>query len=439
MAMDTETNKLPSVLVLKPFTPTEVMGGSGERLEYPNLAHELGIHALLESAHWGNFLDSEKGSTDELKSAKNLAAFYLLKTSHALQSSTGTSRDIWAERFTVASEELYETEISREIWRSIFDVEISRTEQSESPVANKLLEAYEKLGYSADAEKQVEEQKTQEILPDSRYGEIIKQRFGSVLDLVKEGEQYDPSAMGELFTEAFTKMAEVEDDETWNDWSVEYADKDVLSVVSDILKVRIGKNRASETSEGMQKLLAHELLVHAARAQHARKLTNPQLVTGLPGYLDAEEGLGILHEAAISGEIPAKAADRYIDIGIAKGLLGRQPSRRELIEIVALRLELRESSDEESDDYKRRARAHVNRFYRGGHGDEGPASHAVFTKDAVYYVGYQKICAYINQELDSGKNPEELFDYLLAGKFDPTNESHVRIVGDEHERVETDE
>jgi hypothetical protein len=433
--MDTEKGKLPSVIVLKPFTPTEVVDEHGERLVYPNLEEQIGRHALLETAHWDSFLDAEPESPEELKAAQNLASYYLLKTSVALQASRGARRETWADRFTNANEELYDTELAMGAWESLFDTEISQAQESTTPAARRLIDAYQSLGFVPDNKESESTERSPEILPDTSYGEVIKTRYKDVLALIDE-ETYDPVKMGELFIKAFDVLAVTEGDEGWREWSVEFVEKDSLSVVSSKKIIRIGINRISESAQDMQQLLAHELLAHALRAQHAEKFHDSRLSTGLPGYLDTEEGLGIVHETLISGKVPAKAADRYMDIGIAKGLLGRQPTRKELINIVALRFEVREPGGK---DFEKRAKAHINRLYRGTLGDESPERHGVFTKDAVYYVGYLKMRDYINSAIESGEAPDAIFDYLMAAKFDPANKAHAEIVkkamqGLEHER-----
>ena len=70
---------------------------------------------------------------------------------------------------------------------------------------------------------------------------------------------------------------------------------------------------------------------------------------------------------------------------------------------------------------------HINRIYRGSEGDDIVG---VFTKDIAYLDGLIKIMQYILDRINKGDNINDIMDYLLSGKFDPTNQVHVK----EHEK-----
>jgi hypothetical protein len=54
----------------------------------------------------------------------------------------------------------------------------------------------------------------------------------------------------------------------------------------------------------------------------------------------------------------------------------------------------------------------------------------VFTKDVSYYVGFEKVVTYIHRLLLSGQTIHSIMDYVLDGRFDPEEASHVRYRSD---------
>jgi len=73
-----------------------------------------------------------------------------------------------------------------------------------------------------------------------------------------------------------------------------------------------------------------------------------------------------------------------------------------------------------------KARAHVNRIYRGTPGTEDAIG--VFTKDIVYQDGFDAICSYMLDRLDAGDTIDEIIDFVMIGKFNPTSEKEVAYV-----------
>jgi hypothetical protein len=135
-------------------------------------------------------------------------------------------------------------------------------------------------------------------------------------------------------------------------------------------------------------LLAHELLVHGLRGKNGYQTGDKKLGSGLPEYLDAEEGLGVLYEAAINVRLPDKVYDRYVDIALALGSVdGVQKPRQRLFDISYARQSLRaHTPDSQQPDHALVSKvwAHVDRIYRGGRGDEFGTRQAIFTKDIAY-------------------------------------------------------
>jgi hypothetical protein len=166
-------------------------------------------------------------------------------------------------------------------------------------------------------------------------------------------------------------------------------------------------------------------LVHALRASNGQHLSH-EFEQGLPGYIDAEEGFACFVEHALSGQPPRKMYDRYLDVALALGTIdGRPRTRQDLFRLVHARNIVRTQAAgkvERPGNIRRESWAHVNRIFRGTLGNEIVG---VFTKDIAYYQGYQKMSAFVVDELDAGAEPAELWSLLTLGKYDPTDVLHM--------------
>lgn len=416
-----------TVLVLKTIVPTEVDRGY---LTYPELHVELDAQQKTIGQRWQNLEDTVPESNEERRAARDLAAYYLLKTVEQINE-TGVDKDLWADRFTRDAEELYDIKPDFQIWSALHQTELSEIKNAlgeENIFAEQLNGIYKDFGIGDTIKSTVE---VAEVMPNPAWRDYILEHFEGVFTLVEEDKVYDPDAMQKLFTDTFIPMAKIEKDDAWLSWNAEIVDDDKIKVQPKAKIIKIGERREPETGERMKQLIAHELLVHALRAQRGERTGDPELTKGrgLSGYIDAEEGIGVANEAVLSGKVPHKSADRYHDVGLALGLYGgRQLTRPELIKLASLRLRMREPdmASEEADTY---ATAHANRIFRGGLGSgDKHVHHAVFVKDMMYFIGYQKMTALINERLKTNQPINEFFDWLMQAKFDPTNEKHVEYV-----------
>jgi hypothetical protein len=118
--------------------------------------------------------------------------------------------------------------------------------------------------------------------------------------------------------------------------------------------------------------------------------------------------------------------DRYLDVALALGTIdGRPHTRHELFELVYARATVRSQAagkPERPGNIERESWAHVNRIFRGTLGNDIVG---VFTKDIAYYQGYQKMTAFVIDELKAGSSPHELWSLLTLGKYDPTDALHM--------------
>jgi hypothetical protein len=117
-------SEIPSVKVLEAISPAN--SGTGEEvLSYKGLSAAIEKYRVTNNARSAGFWDSEEGSLEELSKAKQLASEYFLRTANKVISSHEGNRDLWADRFTQATVELYgepEKEEATRLVRSEYDL-----------------------------------------------------------------------------------------------------------------------------------------------------------------------------------------------------------------------------------------------------------------------------------------------------------------------------
>jgi len=394
-------SEIPTVMILKPFRPS-VESVRAETLEYTHLVPAVEKHKKYESARINKFWNAEQDSLEELSAAKQLALQYMLMGAVALNrpGRFPDSAEVWSRRFTHASEELYglpEPELAKSLLRE-------REGSSESTGEKIFEDAAENLG---------------NYLNDY-YSPVF-----DALDIESSQAMIDPSGIADKFEAGVAILAEQYNSD-WSEWTVERnEEKDSLSVSSQSKKIIVGMRRVPEEPIKVKALFAHEVLIHAQRGLNGVKVSK-MLQNGLPDYLDAEEGLGVFVEYALTGEINEKNIDRYVDIAYALGQIdGEEHTRQELFDVVLKRSISRnelKKNKKSVETLTSEAYTYVNRIYRGTPGSD---MIGIFTKDISYHKGFMSMGKYLSEEIIGGKKIEEIMKYLLTGKFDPTNAKHV--------------
>lgn len=427
------SEKIPNVTVLSALKPDK---GSvnNDRLYYANLDPTATKHAKYDSRRWDRFSEADEGSVEESKAGEELALQYLLQTALALNTTGTDLKGKWSERFTQASVELYGQPDPSVVRRLIADqyiqlVNLQKKEGISQDLPASILAMYEGIGEGGDFEEDSTEVK---VVTDFLRREMVD-RYSSVIKILTKDnlpDELNPSQLADIFNEALNELQEK--DKNWDGWEAILVDGANLSRVKK--NIKIGKDRVPLSKESLVGLFAHEVLVHGLRAVNGEKVSD-EVRIGLPGYLLADEGLAILTEYAFTEEMPVKMIDRYIDTALALGLVdGKKSGRKELIELAVSRNVIRLgdiSEDSETvqaikiSNAKKEAVQHVNRIFRGSLGNEHVA---VFTKDAVYYTGFVEMADYLNQKIQEGVDPKELFDYVMSGKFNPTDDRHVEYI-----------
>lgn len=387
---------IPNVVVLGPITPA-VESVQAEELSYKKLSPAVQKHEKYESDRYRRMWSSEEDSVNERLAAQQLAMQNLLFTAEALRLAVKPeSKELWSQRYTQASSELYGSP----------DEEIARRLTQEHGEMEKPFER------AAEAVK-----------------EYFEQKYSTVFEALEEGlepgHQLKPAEVAQRFLAAVDVLAR-EHDEDWSRWHIDQPeDKAMLSVSAGSEKISVGSQRADIPANELRGLFAHEVLIHAQSGLNGRKISS-ELQTGYPGYLDNQEGQGVFVEYALSGKISQKIVDRYVDIAYALGQIDGEPhTRHELINVVMERALVRNAHSDNPKLFEaidKEVHTHVNRIYRGSLGNEYIG---IFTKDIAYYKGFSEVGDYIEQQLEAGESIEGVMDYMLQGKFDPTIPAHV--------------
>jgi hypothetical protein len=429
-------SEIPSVKVLEAIKP--INPGTGEdALVYCGLSAAVASYMLTNGERSAEVWDAEPGSLEELSSAKQLASEYLLRTSDKVVGSNNANRDLWAGRFIQAASELYGQPEAQEVIRLIAsDYEELTQLKDKAGISqqhvNFLLDTYRPIIEGLDVGTEPAEV-AQEKAAIHEYGKAILDKYKPLFDMVDESgkSSFNATEIRDIFGTALSWLVE-NDDPQWEEWEVVDYDKGTsVSVSASNRQIRIPSEREPALALYVKALIAHELLVHALRAKNGYKTDDKKLATGLSGYLDAEEGLGVLAEEAVNGKFLDKVHDNYLDIAFALGICdGVQRKRKALFQISFARQLIQEQvngtiSDITQATLERKVWRGVDRIYRGGPGDDLGTVQAIFTKDIAYYVGYKQMAQYISNQLHSGKSAAEVFKYLSQGKFDPSNPKHT--------------
>jgi len=429
---------IPSIKVLEAFKPDNA--GKGEQsLVYSGLMSAIERYKESHADRSHRMWDSEVESLGELSAAQELAKDYLLQTSGKLIDANEKNRELWASRFTEASIELYGAPEKKEATSLLVEeYDLLMSLKNKSGISQDLItfltSAYEKI-IPNKTESQATPNKEAERRAIEQYGQTITGNYQQLFNLVDESkaDDFDAAALKDLFEKSL-EWLKTNDDKDWDEWKVVEVDGTTVSVLASKKEIKLPTRREAASRQDAKGLIAHELLVHALRAKNGYKTGVKELATGVAGYLDAEEGLGILAEDAVNNELPEKAYDRYVDIALALGTIdGVQINRKELFEISLarqiVRAQLKGTFDEtQLPSMEKRVWTHIDRIYRGGPGDAKGIKQAIFTKDIAYYVGYKNMAEYITAQLAAGNSAESIFSFLSQGKFDPTNEKHLEKI-----------
>lgn len=199
------------------------------------------------------------------------------------------------------------------------------------------------------------------------------------------------------------------------------------STNSDAKAIVVGQARDDFTDVTIKTVPLHEGIAHGLRSQNASEQESPVRQRPLPGYLAFEEGFGMALEQIVSGKKRIGGTAYYISLGLQLGMdreTGEKRSFKDIYEIM-WRRSLLGKQDMTSDDIiaaKQTALQQTMRTTRGGSLD---------ARDISYAEGARKAHQWLNGV--AKQEPAErqrLLQWVLSGKFDPTNAAHAAIFTD---------
>ncbi len=361
---------------------------------------------------------------------------------------------VWAKAFTEKSIEIYgrpDPELSKDLLfdqvASFHDSDITNTDEY-----REFVRISESIGLPVgefDPDNRIEPGYKEKYKEASKQvAKHLREKCGDLFEIMGCGEGFDKNEkvniriVADRLENAIAKLAEA--DPSFADWSVTRdVNKNQFNVRSAKLDIVVGMLRDDMKLAEVEALISHEILRHLLVGNNGRKLkANPDeklplAQIGLPNYLAWEEGSGVFYEYALSGVIPEKIADRYLDISIALGDFtdGMPVSRTKLTKFNIARAKLRnlslpESERKTDEAIEKDVTTHVTRIYRGTDGTDEDGRVGVFVKDYVYLGGFPEVGQYIADNLAEGKSIEEIIEYITQGKFNPTMSAHENYIAD---------
>jgi len=266
---------------------------------------------------------------------------------------------------------------------------------------------------------------------EREWHDTLHQKYDSVFAGVREemSEEALSNATLAAATTLFMKQAgfpmETEATEGWT--VIERDDVAGFRVEPGLRQVICGRRKAEITQSNFEKLMVHEIGVHATRAENGYRLGYEAVQTGLPGYQEGEEGLGLLMENLWTGdELDKVGRDhfRYLAVCYADGQLdGEKHNEQDTLRFIS-RLIAAQKPDGLSDDIalstaRKTGVDHVKRAFRGM--PEG----VIMYSNLAYLAGKLEIVGLINT---SNMSAVQLLAYVQRGKFSPFDEMNVSLM-----------
>lgn len=419
-------------------------------------------------AYIGELADASTQNTDPTDASVEyrLAEVFWLKAASRLVGKTTDSiaqRDV--DEFQSLNNELYGTPdpeivsaILAEVWA---DIE-KTTDPYSRQVGQELTEGFiyiaqdgSEINIPALPVPEIAGGSLPQLSPEA--GEWLKGYLDGVLGPVKNyftkvGEElssdnhegFSPRQVAQLFREAVEILGlgdiEVVEDENAR----------LLSWSSKRSAVIVGLKRANvKNVDELMGLFTHEVFWHGGRSANGRSASSESLSAGLftlaeegenPDYLTFEEGAATTLQALVADTVTNQDIEyqgRYLCILLAaRGWTPRQVF--EVTKRVRLIREIEQNGLTLADASKIATEASVSqvvRTFRGTPVDKllkttsGETLH--YSKDLAYTSGQVRARNFFNGYFSEHKSDEDrraLMEYLLLGKFDPTNSRHRKFV-----------
>lgn len=254
---------------------------------------------------------------------------------------------------------------------------------------------------------------------------VAESLYGGMLShITNEQEEFDPYELQKIFTDIIEEEFNgINDPEGYagaaEGWTVSVEKATSINVKSSEKKIVIPDNGMMRSRKKVENLVVHEIGVHMLRSITGGETDMLPLRSGLSDYYDAEEGLGVVMEQALSGKFAERGVDHYITAGLAHF---DNKDFRDAFE-VKWRLSLLDSvmdgseiNDEQIAKVKKTAFTQTLRSFRG-------TNDMPLFKDLSYYNGSVEVW----RCLESIKGDDFLLSLLLAGKVN-TSKKHRGVI-----------
>ena len=298
--------------------------------------------------------------------------------------------------------------------------------KSEKAIAikNELNGFYEKIDIDNEYEKPLlcdEDLKKLHDYVESRYENIL-----NVVPDTSDDVYYDVDECAEIMNKAL----EAGGLSQYGWIAIENSSKTAPSTNQAKTSIFLPSNTCRNSSE-LRRLIIHEQEVHARRAQNAKSYNVKPLQFGTANYADIEEGLGVIMECAVSGNLENasfdRARNRYLAAGLALGVDSEPRDARETYEVLWRMISIQNSKDGEISDNdinasKNAAYTIVENAFRG---TPFWMKGVIYTKLKVYYEGLVKNAKFFEQNID---NLDNTFNNILIGKYDHTNVEELDLI-----------
>jgi len=328
--------------------------------------------------------------------------------------STKVNEELTSE-YIMLNHELY-GEPEESVYRSLLSEKVGRIAKKDLAgraldVKNELMDL---LG-DVDTETQDERFRPSTETIEWMHG-VVDSLYGSMLSHVPEDVE---SFNAEAAQAVFESILHDEFGEAAEDWRIDIEQAQSVNVKASEKRIVIPLER-SISQAAMRGLVVHEMGVHMLRAIQGASTDLKPLELGLPGYMNNEEGLGVIMQQALKGEYHESGINHYITIGLANF---EKKDFRDTFEIkwrLSALSSLKAGSkltDEAITKSQNASYGATMRIYRGT--DSLP-----LFKDISYYNGARDMWQY----LESIQGDELKFMFVLMGRANPANSDDQRLL-----------
>ena len=242
-------------------------------------------------------------------------------------------------------------------------------------------------------------------------GEMVRDFYGDLLKFVpedpKNGDKFVASEVKQVFGDILSYLQE---DSGFDErWKVVDKKSGAINVSASDKAIYVPEDRKPMSRSELEGLVVHEIGTHVYRAEIGEQMGVKPLAQGMTGYLDTEEGVAKVMEAAVKDRYVEAGVDLYLTAGMA---YCENMDFRDVFEtnwrMILLASDKSDFSDEAIGKAKNTAYVRTQRIFRGT--DTLP-----WFKDLSYYNGGTDVWRYIEKELDKDGGTATLFDELFLG------------------------